>query len=125
MASLNCVGFADPCSAGAGKPAGLKVRARAGDRLALQAPRARLYLFRGGRRYVLIQELRDPADRHGQVEPRDEFPADAMARIMSGFPNRYWNAALAQPDAKRQPRQSAANNCDGFQRRHFSSIVQR
>ncbi len=42
--------------------------------------------------------------------PADEFAADAVARIIPRLVNRDRHAALPQPDAERQPRQTAADN---------------
>ena len=49
----------------------------------------------------------------------DEFAADAVARIMSGFAKRHRNFLLPQPDAQRKSGEAAADNRDGFWRRHL------
>ena len=55
----------------------------------------------------------------------DEFAADAMARIVAGFENRGWDAALAQADAERESGKTAANDRDCSRSGHFWKLPSR
>lgn len=55
----------------------------------------------------------------------DEFTANPVPRILARLPNCDGNCALPQADAQGQSRQPAANDRDGFARRHFSILPPR
>jgi hypothetical protein len=50
----------------------------------------------------------------------DEFAANPMPRVVTGFPHGHRHAVLTQPDAEGQPGQPAADNGDGFRGHVFN-----
>jgi len=66
---------------------------------------------------LTAREQAEPFE-HGLAVAADEFAADPVPRIAPGLPDGHRHAALAQADAQRQSRQSAANDGDGFGQSH-------
>src|SRR5215472_9101382 len=62
---------------------------------------------------------------NGLTIAADEFAADTVPGITSGFPNRDGNFALPQTDAQCESRQPAADDRDGFAGRHCSLLSPR
>ena len=66
-------------------------------------------------------------EQAAQAKPRqrflaasaDEFAADAVARVIARLADRHRNFLLPQSDAQRQTGEAAADNRDGFWRRHL------
>ena len=65
----------------------------------------------------VVQEFPHPETVDGRmVEPRDEFAANAVPRIILRFEKRDWDASLPKREPERKAGQAAADDFDGKRR---------